>query len=489
MEGGEQNIGGYGQTAAKELHSKFNWFTQKIFQNEIMRSNRGWVKAIADNPYHFFVHKNSNDWIALNRCKLWGEMSIMVDPGNGGNLEAPTENDIYSIVNNPFHALWSSVVIKVNGSELENSSQTDHHWKSYIENKFNISKSFKKNVMNHNSAWIDDDIGKGDKCGANVMKETIPNTNWTQTLWEGEGPIPSRMTPNPDYNSGFVKRRKNFTRGTVVPFSIPIIHDFMTSGKSFPPNTELEFIFTRTPDSFVLIQDKNVCAKNLRIVLKNLRLSYDYEVVTPRVQNAHISKSLKSKPTALVKKNIIKWYTKSEGESDMSKDGLFYTSKNNLPEQIIIFIMPLAQFNGTLATNPYYWTSPYKFSEIGLVVNGWYEPSRFLKTTTEAGKLELYHHVLDNIGFGDQKITSDIPLSYEEFFGGSFMIPFDRTAAKHNGFYTTLPDSGTMDIHLKLENDKYLEDTYVVCVYASYTEEIVIDDGNYSFHPLEVNEV
>ena len=31
---GEQNVGGFGETAAKE-YSQFNWFTKKIFQNEI----------------------------------------------------------------------------------------------------------------------------------------------------------------------------------------------------------------------------------------------------------------------------------------------------------------------------------------------------------------------------------------------------------------------------------------------------------------------
>ena len=63
------------------------------------------------------------------------------------------------------------------------------------------------------------------------------------------------------------------------------------------------------------------------------------------------------------------------------------------------------------------------------------------------------------------------------------MIAFDRTAAKHNGFYDTLPDSGFIDIHLKLETAK--AENYVVCVYASYSEEMKIDGQRITTQPIQ----
>ena len=47
-------------------------------------------------------------------------------------------------------------------------------------------------------------------------------------------------------------------RGSPIAFNIPVLHDFMTIGKSFPGETEFEIIFTRTSDAFMFIQDKNV---------------------------------------------------------------------------------------------------------------------------------------------------------------------------------------------------------------------------------------
>ena len=263
----------------------------------------------------------------------------------------------------------------------------------------------------------------------------------------------------------------------------------MTSGKSFPPETEIEFVFHRSSDEFMFLQKKTVCTKKLKIVLTNLKLSYDYQVVTPQVQAAHKSKSSRSNPKALIKRNQIRYYVCHRGDSEMSRAGVFNTSLNNLPEHVILFVMPLKAWNGDREYNPFDWTNPFEFAEIGLIVNGWNEPATFLNNQDDMGKLELYHHFLDNMGYGDNKFQAEIPISYEQFYGGKFMIPFDRTAAKHNGFYTTLPDKGTMDIHLKLKQGATLPENYVVVVFASYTEEINIHDGNYFFTPLEAGAV
>ena len=482
---GTQNIGGYGETASVKEYSKFNWFTKNLFQNEIMRTYRTFIKPISSNPYIFHINKTKYDWVDLRRTQLWGYMKIQVETANG-ELEDPVDADVWSLVNNPYHSLWSSIVIKVNGTELENSSQTHAQWKAWLSVLLNNSTSSKNKVSRHNNAFIKDDVGKGNKCGTTVLDEQVLNPDWDKDDFLTNAAKP-RFKPNTEYNSGFALRRRGFVRGSPIAFNIPVLHDFMTTGKSFPGETEFEIIFTRTSDAFMFIQDKNVCTKNLKIVLTDLQLSYDSETVTNQVQNTHNAKSSKTNPRALIKKNVLRTYVKYSGETDLSKDAIFYTSKNNLPEQLIIFILPSATFNGSLQTNPYCWEiTDLKLAEIGLRVNGWNDPGNFLNNTTGLGKLQLYYHFLDNIGYIDSKYTAhDIPISYEEYYGGLFMIPFDRTASKHNGYFTTLPDTGTMDIHLKLENGQTLNGNHTIAIYASYTEEIEINDGAYSFRPLE----
>ena len=480
---GEQNVGGWGDTAAKEF-SQFNWFTNKIFQNEIMLTNRGWLQPYSTDPFTFVINKNHNDWIKINRTLLWGDFQVQVD--TDGVLSNPVATDIWSIINNPYHSMWQSIVMRINGTEVESTSSIYSNIKAFFTNKLNMSRSY-KNCLGYNNSWVDDDVNKGEKCGATVDMKEIPDENWTEAGWKTNvlADHTPRYKANPDYNSGFMKRRKGLGTGRKVAFCTPVYHDVMTAGKSLPPETEIEFIFHRASDDFMFIKDPNVCNKNLKIVLNDLRLSYDYQVVTPEVQAAFKASKGKKKPKALVKKNIVKYYVCHKDDTELSRAGVFYTSQNNLPEQLILAFMPLSTWNGDVSKNSLDFPETLQFSEIGLVVNGWNEPSRFLNNNTDRGKVELYEHFLDNIGYSENRTKAEIPITYEEFYGGSFMIPFDRTAAKHNGFYSTLPDKGTMDIHLKLAPDTHLAENYVVIIFASYTEEMNIDEGHFYFTPLE----
>ena len=472
---GERNIGGFGNTAINKEFSQFDWFADKIYQNEIKKSNRQWIKPTSKDPYYFLIPKNPNDWIDINCLKVWGNLKVVWD--DGGVEKAPL-GDVHkwSLVNNIYHALWKKITIKANGNEFEDTAAAHYPWKSYIQNKLNVSPNFKKKVWYHNNAWIEDDHGKGDKMGPTVLdkytkKGPPSSTEILEDLY------------NADYNSGFVNRRNKIKNGNSNPFEITIYHDLMTSGKAFPPNTEFEIILERTDDKFLFIQGTEE-DKKFKIVLENIMISYDHKIVTDQVKQYHDRKSKNTLPYATVKKNFLKYYVIQAGDTDMSKSPMFYSS-GALPEQIIIFFLPQKVFEGKLDSNPYYW-KPYEFEEIALVVNGYNEPSKYLKSITDMDKLILYNHFLENTGYGpDRDMANDVPVSYEDYFKNSFMLAFDRTASKHNGYYQTIPDTGTIDIHLKLKDPLQGTDNMVVCVYASYSEDIKIDGDRIYFSPME----
>ena len=54
-----------------------------------------------------------------------------------------------------------------------------------------------------------------------------------------------------------------------------------------------------------------------------------------------------------------------------------------------------------------------------------------------------------------------------------------------HGYYDTIPDSGYIGIHLKLAHGASLEENYVVGVYASYSEDMYIEEDSIYFHAIE----
>ena len=491
---GEQNIGGFGNKALTKEYSRFDWYTTKVFQNEIKNVTRNYIGPRSGKnsaPYYFLISAHPTQWINFNKTKLMGEIRVEEKKPDGKWDKPLATNTKWTLINNIYHALWSKIIIKVNGLEWEDTASNFYFWKSYIQNKLNISSNYKRKAMAWNNGWVDDDLNGADKNGADVMQPTKKRPK-TESSGTGIGSGQDwDVIPNPDYNSAWEKRREGLTTGNSLPFEITLYHDLMTCGRSFPPETEFEIILHRTDDKYLFITD-DAEDKEYRIMIDNLELRYDLEEVTEDVKKYHDSHT--TPPKTIVKKNIMKTYVVGQGMQDMSTSRLFYTQQNQLPEQLMIWFVPQTVWEGSWKSNPYNF-EPLDLKEICLVVNSMNVPRKILSSVTDdkRARMELYHHFLDNIGYSEDREMGDIPISYEEYYSNSFILAFDRTVAKHNGYYQTIPDKGYIDIHLKLKD--YIETeanggkgNMVVCVYASFSEEMILDGDRFYFNPLTAEE-
>ena len=472
MDEGEQNVGGYGETVHSRDFTSFDWFDEKVYQSEIADMERKYIKPQSKDPYHFLIPANKDYWTKLSSTKIHGKLKV-VKVDNAGAESIPSTLT-WSLVNHIYHAIWSSVIVKVNGNEFEDTAALHYHRKVPLQIELNTSPSYRKNVLYHNNAYVPDDFGKAD-----VMDELTPykavDTNAPMAAF-------LKFEANDKYNSGFDRRRAGLQGGASVAFSTNIYHDVMTCGKNWEPNTEFEIILHRNSDKLCIMQHKDD-TNTYKIILDDIHLSYDIIAVTKQVETYHNTKIRTQTPHARIKKNFMKYYIVPGNTPEFSRSNFFYTTKNTLPEQIIILVMEQDRWLGKKGLNPYNY-KPVEFTEIGLFINGKQTPYPFLSNIDEAGKIKLYDHFLENTGYGNAAQSGvEIPISYERYNDNCFMIAFDRTAAKHNGFYDTLPDSGFIDIHLKLETAK--NENYVVCVYASYSEEMQIDGQRITTQPIQ----
>ena len=66
--------------------------------------------------------------------------------------------------------------------------------------------------------------------------------------------------------------------------------------------------------------------------------------------------------------------------------------------------------------------------------------------------------------------SQSVNLTEDAYYGGQFMLAFDRTKSRDNRFRRTVPDSGTISINLKLASP--LEENIVVVIYSTYTSQL-----------------
>ena len=69
-----------------------------------------------------------------------------------------------SVVNNIFNSLWSSINIRLNGTEITDPSSRWYSYKSYFENLLSYSSATKENILSF-KGFIKDDPKKYDEVG------------------------------------------------------------------------------------------------------------------------------------------------------------------------------------------------------------------------------------------------------------------------------------------------------------------------------------
>ena len=392
-------------------------------------------------PFVFEISPDPEKWTNLSSLRLHGRVKVFNTTTNA----APAETENWSVINNFYQSLFSKVIVKINGTEISDPSSNPYPYKSYIETLLNYSNDFKEKILTA-SHWFEDPPNKT----ARVLEKK-----------KSDG------SENALFNPAYVERRTGIEKGAYNEFNLPIHSDIITATKYLPPNYSLEIILTRMSDNFVILKgDDN--ANNYKIVLDNIHLSCDRLVVSERVNSAY-NNSLRSTIPATIPltRNLIKAYPKSETATDLGVYN-FYMGKV-LPEAIYIAFVSQQAYNGDAKQNPFYFQN-IELLEASLIVNSYNEPSQPYTNTFESKrKMDLYFDFLRNVG-GNMLESQSVPITYDMYYGGYFILAFDRTRNKDNRFRRQRADSGTIDINLKAKSP--LSENIVVLVYATYSSSI-----------------
>ena len=253
-----------------------------------------------------------------------------------------------------------------------------------------------------------------------------------------------------------------------VYFCINIHADITTLRKFIPPNVKIMLELRRNSDEFCLLSHKSV--DNFKIELDDMKVRVNRIEPSTSVSKYYVNQVKSgSVPRLSIDRSLLKTYTKSSGRFDLSEYNII--SGRQLPDQIIVGIMEEGAHSGDITKNPFHFQD-FDISEACLVVNGRREPPELYRVNKDSGdKADLYNSFLENVGVGID--DRECGITYDDFYGGSFLLVWDRTQDKCNRFHRHEQDSGSIDIYLKTRTA--LSKTVTVVIYATYSADILFD--------------
>ena len=245
--------------------------------------------------------------------------------------------------------------------------------------------------------------------------------------------------------------------------------DVTTLRKYIPPGIKIKFDFQRNDDKFSLLShDKTT---DFIIEIGEMHMSCRRYKPAKSYRNFYDTQlKLGRNPTLAIDRSLIKAYVVNKGITDLSAYNLIRGSQ--LPEQVIVGVVSQESYNGSIDKNPFNFKD-FDIREASLVVNGVNEPVELYKLNVKTGdKVNMFASFLDNTGVHTD--DREFGISLNDYYGGSFLIAWDRTPDNCNRYHRHRMSSGTIDINIKTGTP--LNETVTVIVYATYSSDIIINN-------------
>ena len=434
-------IGGLSTGKDEIASSQFDLFEKVELETGVKKIHTQTFHPISSTnsqgPFMFEIPADPEKFTDAESIRLLGRMRIRKKAGNLlTNLPAGAK---VSTVNNIFNSLWSSINIQLNDTEITDPSSRWYAFKSYFENHLSYSTPTKENVLAF-KGYIKDTPGKYDNIGNDS---------------------------NPSTNDGYLKRQKMFEGSKWVYFCINIHADITTLRKFIPPNVKIMLELRRNSDEFCLLSHKSI--DDFKIELDDMRVRVNRIEPSTQVSKFYANEiKMGNIPRLSIDRSLLKTYTVSSGRLDLS--GYNIISGRQLPDQIIIGVLEEGAHSGDITKNPFHFQD-FGISEACLIVNGRREPPELYRLNKDTGdKADLYNSFLENVGVGTD--DRECGITYDDYYGGSFLLVWDRTQDKCNRFHRHEQDSGSIDVYLKTKTA--LAKTVTVVIYATYSADLLL---------------
>lgn len=427
-----RGIGSLSTESHEFMASGLDLFTKPEHDSSILAGKtieHHMITALNDNNnvFEFVIPSEGHEYTYLPMTRLEGEVQILKS-----NNTAVTNTDWVAPVNLLSSALFRQVECELNGVQVADLTSPCYHYKAYIETHLTYGHDA-KNTHLRAALWCEDTINK-------------------EEAYEGT-------------NGSFVIRHNWITnnQGTLY-FSTPLHLDFFNSQRYLIPGSTLKLKFLRNDDKFCLLS----ATDTWKMKINSLKLYTRKITVSPSIVEQH-QRMLKTSPCIYpLAQSKIKTFVINQGISATTVANII---RGKLPRSIIIGMVKSDAFNGSFATNPWFF-QPFGVKYFGLKVNGMPIPSSALQPDFTKGQcMREYRHFLDNIGIQHDNEANMV--SYDTWVRNTCFFAFDLTPDLCHSFHSHIPTSGYVDLDLQFGTP--LAQNITLIVYASYNEYLTID--------------
>jgi len=386
----------------------------------------------SEGPIEFNIKTMGMNYIDLPRTSLFAQLKIT--QGNGANLQNNTQ---VAFVNLPLSSMFKTIDVEIGGALYPHLGNTFAHYKAYLETILSYSTSAQEGHLKASLFHLD-------------------TAGHFESFADAE-------------NLAYQIRKVVCAGSASFQVSSPVHCDFFQMDKYWPPGNELTFRFHRSSDAFAIMS--NAGGANFKIVIEDIKLYIRHITLADSIVNLHIKQFEKQLATFPLNKTELKTSAHPAHLTNLNIPNLF---NGLIPKSIIITFVPSANFNGTYGTNPYYFRH-YFCNYAALTVNGITIPSDPYKPDFERSLFTReYRDFFDNVGIGHDDLGN--AMTPELYAGGMFMIAFDLSPDKCNGFHSHPRSTG--NINLDLAFAQATDSAFTVLAFATFDNVIRLDKNS-----------
>lgn len=397
----------------------------ELHVDECVRPSHG----MTGSRFEFTIEPNEDTFVHLSTLTLHAKLKVQ--SANGTNLTALSHKPAF--VNNIIASLWSSVVVKINGHELNPLSAHHPGYKAMIAN-----------LLSYNPDGARQLAPGGFQVEDGEHNETLDDNYKQFQYWT-----------------------VNLKQSTLVDISGPLPLDICSLDNMLAPGVKLEIVLEPSPEAFHLMCSHETAM--FKTTFQDMFLQFRRVRMTPQFTNEVLASSRKVEHRYIGPYTHLSSYEVPKG-STMHVVPLYPTG-HVLPKHLVVAQVPTKNFRGTLGTNPYVFPH-YDLVHLAVRSNNVVAVDSEL-TPDFANHLVAREYFRLCTQTGKRGSTSEGTLITEDnFVKNHTLFPFDLTPDECNARHLHLSRTAKLDLEMRWK--KALEDNVTVLVLATFDQIITI---------------
>ena len=399
----------------------------------------------SSSPYQWEVPPDPSLWIDAEivvkgrmriaaKDKTTGKARDWTDTEKTGTIDG--ENGKYGVIDDIAQTMWSRISLIDNGIPVEDPNPKPYPFRYKFESILNFDKPKKEKVFKYSQNHMRDD-----RSGTNTGLINKQNRARFQQLCN-----------------------------TWTDFEIVLHTDFLSMDNLIPTNNNLNIILERMNDEFCFMIDKTWMAQQTLAGTPPPTPTVDLKYMEMRLQKSK-SKTERRKaglpPVTIGRmrdKNI------APNNTNFNFAGVF--RGEDLPQQVLVTILPQKAWNGDLGEDPFRWKKP-KVVEAFLLVDGvHYEPLEKLTNQKHGedghGDLNMYLTSMRAAGYQYLARDGTLDISMDQWSNDTWFLGFDRSPGKNNSLSTIFQPKPGQHMDLVMHLKEPMDTTHVILVYGIY---------------------